>query len=429
MLKPINPNVMVSQERAVFGRLCFKGNLMSNRQWRKKNGPPARRPCSSRLVITLALICAVGVSLLAQVSLRRNGEDASSEVSLAGFVAGSPSKEYVYAGGRLIATEEPTGAPPPAVYQGSHDVGDCQIIAGWAWDANQPNSPINAEIYDGTTLIATATANIFRQDLLNAGIGNGVHGFSIATPASVKNGQPHSIRVKFSGTSTDLFNSPKTISCGGAPPAPASFQGFHDVASCQFIAGWAWDSNQPNTSINVDIYDGTTLIATVVANIFRQDLANAGYGNGNHGFSIATPASLKDAQSHLIRVKFSGTSSDLFNTPKTINCGGAPTAPASFQGFHDVAGCQIIAGWAWDSNQPNSPINLDIYDGTTVIATVTANIFRQDLLNAGIGNGVHGFSFATPASLKNGQPHSIRMKFSGTSTDLQTTPKTITCSP
>jgi hypothetical protein len=42
--------------------------------------------------------------------------------------------------------------------------------------------------------------------------------------------------------------------------------------------GWAWDANHPNTSINVDVYDGNTLIATVAANQFRQDLLNAGIG-------------------------------------------------------------------------------------------------------------------------------------------------------
>jgi hypothetical protein len=390
-----------------------------------------RRPAiiiAVALVLSLFAACAILASSGAYRSMfRQKASKKRGTVSTASLNSNNPSKEYIYVGGRLIATEEASGVPPPAVYQGSHDVADCQIIAGWAWDQNQPNSPINVDIYDGTTLIATVTASIFRQDLLNAGIGNGVHGFSFATPASLKNGQPHSVRVKFSGTNTDVFNTPKTINCGGAPPAPATFQGFHDVADCQAIAGWAWDSNQPNTSISVDIYDGTTLIATVPANIFRQDLANAGIGNGVHGFAFATPASLKDGQSHSIRVKFSGTSTDLQSTPKTINCGDA--APASFQGFHDVADCQAIAGWAWDSNQPNSPINVDIYDGTTLIVTVAANIFRQDLANAGIGNGVHGFAFATPASLKNGQPHSIRVKFSGFSTDVQNTPKTITCSP
>lgn len=111
------------------------------------------------------------------------------------------------------------------------------------------------------------------------------------------------------------------------------YEGYHDRADCNFIEGWAWDRNQPNTPINVDIYDGGTKIMTVPANRFRQDLFNAGKGNGYHGFSVATPASLKDGRSHTIYVKYGGTSNNLNTTGKTITCqSGAKanmTSPAS----------------------------------------------------------------------------------------------------
>src|SRR2546427_6301455 len=90
-----------------------------------------------------------------------------------------------------------------------------------------PYTTLFRSIYDGTALIATVSANQFRQDLLNAGIGNGIHGFGFTTPATLKNGQSHSIRVRFAGTTTDLSSSPQTIRCGSATPF---YQGNHDVA-------------------------------------------------------------------------------------------------------------------------------------------------------------------------------------------------------
>lgn len=99
----------------------------------------------------------------------------------------------------------------------------------------------------------------------------------------------------------------------------------------------------------------------------------------------------------------------------------------SYEGYHDRADCSLIEGWAWDMNQPNTPINVDIYDGGSRIMTVLADRFRQDLLNAGKGNGYHGFSVATPASLKDGRSHTIYVKIGGTSNNLNTTGKTITC--
>jgi len=98
------------------------------------------------------------------------------------------------------------------------DGADCNQIWGWAWDRNAPNTPINVNIYDGNTLIAAnVPANIFRQDLLNAGKGNGYHAFAINTPASLKDGKPHSISVRFaSGTNSqnNLGSSPRQIVCG-----------------------------------------------------------------------------------------------------------------------------------------------------------------------------------------------------------------------
>lgn len=37
------------------------------------------------------------------------------------------------------------------------------------------------------------------------------------------------------------------------------------------------------------------------------------------------------------------------------------TAAAQQSGNHDVGSCSVIAGWAWDSNQPTSPVSVDIY--------------------------------------------------------------------
>ena len=87
----------------------------------------------------------------------------------------------------------------------------------------------------------------------------------------------------------------------------------------------------------------------------------------------------------------------------------------SYQGSLDVASCGSITGWAWDSTQPNTHINVDLYDGTTLIETVAANIYNAGLYGAGIGNGEHEYVFTTPASLKNGQNHTIHGMIAGTS--------------
>jgi hypothetical protein len=95
-------------------------------------------------------------------------------------------------------------------------------------------------------------------------------------------------------------------------------------------------------------------------------------------------------------------------------------------GFLDVANDGQITGWAWDSQQPDSPILVDIYDGGKKLATVAADQFREDLAGAGVGNGEHGFSYRTPGSLKDGQAHTIRVKTAGAGKELAGSPKTVT---
>jgi hypothetical protein len=83
------------------------------------------------------------------------------------------------------------------------------------------------------------------------------------------------------------------------------------------IAGWAFDSNQPDTPIKVDIYDGDAKLETVLADEPRGDLKE-GYGNGKHAFNRPIPDKLKDGKPHTIHVIISGTKKEVLGSPKTF---------------------------------------------------------------------------------------------------------------
>ncbi|HEX7313413.1 MAG TPA: kelch repeat-containing protein, partial [Pyrinomonadaceae bacterium] len=94
------------------------------------------------------------------------------------------------------------------------------------------------------------------------------------------------------------------------------------VGDCDQLTGWAWDSKQPDGAVSVDIYDGATLLATVAANHYRQDLA--GKGNGYHAFQYTIPVAFKNGTTHTFTVKFSGSNVELTGSPKSLTCGSAP---------------------------------------------------------------------------------------------------------
>jgi hypothetical protein len=114
-------------------------------------------------------------------------------------------------GCKQSSTTEPATGPGEREIVGSLDVVTGEQIAGWAWNPTQPDTPIKVEIFDGDKNLVTVLADQPREDLVKEKKGNGKHGFSIATPASLKDGKPHTIRAKVQGTGHELAESPKTL--------------------------------------------------------------------------------------------------------------------------------------------------------------------------------------------------------------------------
>jgi hypothetical protein len=195
------------------------------------------------------------------------------------------------------------------------DAINCSTLVGWAWDVSRPNSSVLLNVYDGANLLATTPANVWRPDVYAAGYGTGYYGFSLRPPLQLKDGFKHTVAVRFSDTNTDLGRSPQPIQC-------LPLLGFDDGGTCQTIGGWAWDPNQPGVPVTVDIYDGATLIGSVVADQYRWDVYGAGYGTGYYGYTMAVPPQLKDNRPHTVNTRYSGTSIGLINSGRTITCGG-----------------------------------------------------------------------------------------------------------
>ena len=106
---------------------------------------------------------------------------------------------------------------------------------------------------------------------------------------------------------------------------------------------------------------------------------------------------------------------------KCLNCPIPPPTPGptvppppDLEGFFETADCNEMKGWVWNRTVPNTPLRIDILINDTVFAQILADIFRQDLVNAGKGDGRHGFRFELPARLKNNRFNNVRIRVTGT---------------
>ena len=208
------------------------------------------------------------------------------------------------------------------------------------------------------------------SDIQSAWIGsdtdtNVISGTSMATPHVTgvaalflelnPNASPATVAATIINTATpSVVTDPKSASpnrllyslLNGPPPV---YEGFVDNVGCDSITGWAADRNRLNTSINVKIYDGSTLVSTVLARDLRTDVGNYLGDNGKHGFAIPLPLRFKDGQQHILRVKFEDSTGNLTNSPKTMTCSSQYT-------YYEVVG-------------RHSGKCLDVFDASTLSGT------------------------------------------------------------
>jgi hypothetical protein len=100
-----------------------------------------------------------------------------------------------------------------------------------------------------------------------------------------------------------------------------NYTGMLEQANCDESSGWALDKHQPNSALRIDLYEGKEYVATIDAHRFRQDLRDAGYGNGRHGFRLQTPPQLKDGRPHTLSISVTGMKGKIAATPPMIICG------------------------------------------------------------------------------------------------------------
>ena len=71
--------------------------------------------------------------------------------------------------------------------------------------------------------------------------------------------------------------------------ASGALRGYVDQAGPDVCAGWAQDEATPEIPVCLDIFSAGRRIGRVLANFFRGDVRDAGYGSGYHGFSFQLP--------------------------------------------------------------------------------------------------------------------------------------------
>ncbi|MDC0667402.1 SpoIID/LytB domain-containing protein [Nannocystis radixulma] len=129
---------------------------------------------------------------------------------------------------------------------GTLDAVDCATgIAGWAWDADHADTPVDAIVSfmapqgDANAIEVTVSANEHREDLCQA-IGSCAHGLSLPLPRSLLDGASHPLYVYGVDVDGDgpaqLDGSPMQFACA-PPPVPPGVR--RHVPSPEALTAWS----------------------------------------------------------------------------------------------------------------------------------------------------------------------------------------------
>ncbi|WP_462320479.1 ExeA family protein [Halochromatium sp.] len=169
------------------------------------------------------------------------------------------------------------------------------------------------------------------------------------------------------------------------------------------LCGWLFDPAAPDKRLHIELLIDDEVSAGGIADQPRDDLASAGIGDGAHAFALTLDEGLLDGQPHELIVRAVDSGEPLPGNPIVFcDTSDKQTGPRVRGQFDRVAN-DIAHGWAFDPDSPEQRLQIAIYCQDKIVGQGNADRFRQDLLDAGIGDGAYAFELQIdPEQSKNG---------------------------
>jgi hypothetical protein len=166
-------------------------------------------------------------------------------------------------------------------------------VRGWAWDPASPDDPVIVEIFVGGTLAASGPADLFRDDLLAAGFGDGRHGFvfnldlrlsreaaaSLEARARTQTGDPMDLTIIVGPDFSEA-----EAQSSGALAADPGIEGYFRVIEPDEVRGWAVDRRRPSDHLEIEVFLGEQRLGGTKADLSRPDLVELLGPCSDHGF-------------------------------------------------------------------------------------------------------------------------------------------------
>ena len=173
------------------------------------------------------------------------------------------------------------------------------------------------------------------------------------------------------------------------------------------VDGWCWSPDTPGQRRDVAIALDGVPVLRLSADLARQDLTEAGFGDGRHAFSGRLPREAMQPGTRVLAALIDTGSGQRIGAPIALTWPDLPMVPESVAvaatplaeiggNLDRVTRDGWVSGWCWQPQAPGRRLEVEILVGGGVVGRTLAAGFRADLQLAGISDGAHGFAFALP---------------------------------
>jgi GT2 family glycosyltransferase/glycosyltransferase involved in cell wall biosynthesis len=334
------------------------------------------------------------------------------------------------ADGATGSTAPATPVPSRPDYAGNIDfiaLYPAQIrVLGWLWNSRQPDQPVDGRLVLENKVIATVSADRFRPNLLEQGIGNGRHAFDVTVQMTLSEADAKRLRLAPINENRSLHQS-----------AECTIQRMFDTGSIDRIStdtiiGWVHPAFGGKELRMVEAYIGDQWLGSGLANRFRGDVAQHFRTEGFVGFMIplSRPLTIEDL-SHL-RIVDALSEEGLTISPEVIaEARGNLESAGQTDNVHDYA-ChvdaagEVVWGWAFDKNAPGERVMLHAFIDELYVTSVIADGERPDVSAEFETDGFCGFAFSLPAGLDLSGTVTLDLRYRDSGESLADMPMEIT---
>ncbi len=288
------------------------------------------------------------------------------------------------------------------------------IVYGWATDRQEPGRLVTVSLQIDGQIVAEAPADQPRPDVQAAGFGRGHGGFSLRIPDAFADGAEHQVSVVAGSGEPPLPGGPIPYRATAPAPEPVPaepqpIRGYFEAVAKGAAIGWAYDPNVPQARLELQLIVDGTPAGRFVADASRADVADAGHGDGFHGFVGRIPGEFYDGRPHAIEVALAGTDIRLEGGPHTLQ-----QSRAGMAYLDRPAAC--ISGWATQGTDVE--IRYDDHPPIRVRGRRLVSGFGDEKMPT----ANCGFSSPIPPECLDGGWHAVSVRFAGSGHDLSGSP-------